>query len=159
MMEGLGGYVLRGQPGLSSLGGAKNPGAIPGRLLLRLAQQADTNSEAAPAGAGAWCVAEAQALPRRNSRETLLEDGAREADDGFASWTGCQNPGEHSLTLGTPGLYCGRPLAFKAKQSVYYAILNIYFQGMSRAGKTSRQFLWMWLLNVSSITACSLILF
>ena len=56
--------------------------------------------------------------------ETLLENGAREEDDGFASRIGGQNPGEHSLKLGTPGLNYGRPLAFKTKKSVYYAILN-----------------------------------
>ncbi len=43
---------------------------------------------------------------------------------GFASRIDCQNPGEHSLKLGTPGLKYGRPLAFKARMSVYYASLN-----------------------------------
>ena len=43
---------------------------------------------------------------------------------GFASQIGCQNPGEHSLKLGTPGLYYGRPLAFKTRMSVCYASLN-----------------------------------
>ena len=34
---------------------------------------------------------------------------------GFASQIVCRNPGERSLKLGTPGLYDGRPLAFKTR--------------------------------------------
>lgn len=33
---------------------------------------------------------------------------------GLLPGSGVDNPGEHSLRLGTPGLYYGRPLAFKA---------------------------------------------
>ena len=62
-------------------------------------------------------------FPLLNGWETLLENEAREEEDRFASRIG-QNPGEHSLRLGTPGLNDGRPLAFKTKKSVYYAILN-----------------------------------
>ena len=58
------------------------------------------------------------------AEQTLLVPGDVWSGAGFASRTGCQNPGEHSLKLGTPGLKYGRPLAFKTKKSVYYAILN-----------------------------------
>jgi hypothetical protein len=69
------------------------------------------------------------------AEQTLLVPGVVWRGVGFASWIGCQHPGEHSLKLppslyelrrtrGTPGLKYGRPLAFKTKKSVYYAILN-----------------------------------
>ena len=46
-------------------------------------------------------------------RASLLAPGVVWRSAGFASRIACQNPGEHSLELGTPGLYDGRPLAFK----------------------------------------------
>ena len=58
------------------------------------------------------------------AEQTLLVPGVVWRGTGFASRTGCQNPGEHSLKLGTPGLYYGRPLAFKTSVSVYRASLN-----------------------------------
>jgi len=61
---------------------------------------------------------------QRNGRETLLEDGTREEDDGFASRIDWLNPGEHSLRLGTPGLQDGRPLAFKTEMLVYYTSIR-----------------------------------
>ena len=56
--------------------------------------------------------------------QTLLVTGVVWRGSGFASQIGCQNPGEHSLKLGTPGLYYGRPLAFKTRMLVCYASLN-----------------------------------
>ena len=47
------------------------------------------------------------------AEQTLLAPGVAWRSPGFASRMGCQNPGEHSLELGTPGLNDGRPLAFK----------------------------------------------
>ena len=58
------------------------------------------------------------------AEQTLLAPGVAWRSPGFASRIGCQNPGEHSLELGTPGLKDGRPLAFKTRMSVYYASLN-----------------------------------
>ena len=59
----------------------------------------------------------------------MLVTGVVWRGSGFASQIGCQNPGEHSLKLGTAGLYDGRPLAFKAKMSVCYASLNKWAHG------------------------------
>ena len=58
------------------------------------------------------------------AEQTLLVPGVVLRGAGFASRFVCQNPGEHSLKLGTPGLYYGRPLAFKTRMPVYYASLN-----------------------------------
>jgi hypothetical protein len=58
------------------------------------------------------------------AEQTLLVPGVVWRGTGFASRIGCQNPGEHSLKLGTPGLKYGRPLAFKTSMSVCYANLN-----------------------------------
>ena len=57
------------------------------------------------------------------AEQTLLAPGVAWRSHGFASRIACQNPGEHSLKLGTPGLKDGRPLAFKTRMSVYYASL------------------------------------
>ncbi len=70
------------------------------------------------------------------AEQTLLVPGVVWRGTGFASRIGWQNPGEHSLKLGTPGLKYGRPLAFKTKKSVYYAILNCGCAGCAtHAGK------------------------
>ncbi len=58
------------------------------------------------------------------AEQTLLAPGVVWRGAGFASRIDCQNPGEHSLKLGTPGLKYGRPLAFKARMSASYANLN-----------------------------------
>jgi len=58
------------------------------------------------------------------AEQTLLVPGVVWRGTGFASRIGCQNPGEHSLKLGTPGLKYGRPLAFKTRMSVCYANFN-----------------------------------
>ena len=58
------------------------------------------------------------------AEQTLLAPGVVWRSTGFASRIACQNPGEHSLKLGTPGLNDGRPLAFKTRMSVCYAGLN-----------------------------------
>ena len=63
------------------------------------------------------------------AEQTLLAPGVVWRGFGFASRIGCQNPGEHSLRLGTPGLYYGRPLAFKTRMSVCYTSLNNLFYG------------------------------
>ena len=47
------------------------------------------------------------------AEQTLLAPDVMWRSTGFASRIACQNPGEHSLKLGTPGLKDGRPLAFK----------------------------------------------
>jgi hypothetical protein len=49
------------------------------------------------------------------AEQTLLVPGVVWRGFGFASQIGRQNPGEHSLKLGTPGLQDGRPLAFKTR--------------------------------------------
>ena len=49
------------------------------------------------------------------AEQTLLAPGVVWRSTGFASRIACQNPGEHSLKLGTPGLKDGRPLAFKSR--------------------------------------------
>ena len=73
---------------------------------------------------------------------------------GFASQTGCQNPGEHSLKLGTPGLYDGRPLAFKTRMSVYRASLSRSALGTLNDGLRKKDGLH--LANaVSSMQACA----
>jgi hypothetical protein len=58
------------------------------------------------------------------AEQTLLVPGVVWRCSGFASRIGWHNPGEHSLKLGTPGLKYGRPLAFKARMSVYYTSFN-----------------------------------
>ena len=58
------------------------------------------------------------------AEQTLLVPGGVWRGTGFAARIGCQNPGEHSLKLGTLGLNYGRPLAFKARTSVCYASFN-----------------------------------
>ena len=58
------------------------------------------------------------------AEQTLLVPGGVLRGAGFAAQMVCQNPGEHSLKLGTPGLKYGRPLAFKARMSVCSASLN-----------------------------------
>jgi hypothetical protein len=58
------------------------------------------------------------------AEQTLLVPGVVWRGTGFAPRIGCQNPGEHSLKLGTPGLKYGRPLAFKTRMSVYRVSLN-----------------------------------
>ena len=58
------------------------------------------------------------------AEQTLLAPGVAWRSTGFASRIACQNPGEHSLKLGTPGLKDGRPLAFKTRMSVCDASLN-----------------------------------
>ena len=58
------------------------------------------------------------------AEQALLVPGDVWRGAGFAARMACQNPGERSLNLGTPGLKYGRPLAFKTKKSVCSAILN-----------------------------------
>jgi len=58
------------------------------------------------------------------AEQTLLAPGGVWRSTGFASRIGCQNPGEHSLELGTPGLKDGRPLAFQTRMSVCDASLH-----------------------------------
>ena len=58
------------------------------------------------------------------AEQTLLVPGVVWRGTGFAARIGCQNPGEHSLKLGTPGLNYGRPLAFKTRMSIYRARFN-----------------------------------
>ena len=65
------------------------------------------------------------------AEQTLLAPGVVWRGAGFASRIDCQNPGEHSLKLGTPGLKDGRPLAFKATMTVCYATLNQYCSRVS----------------------------
>ncbi len=57
------------------------------------------------------------------AEQTLLVPGVVSRGYGFPQ-IGCQNPGEHSLKLGTPGLKYGRPLAFKTRMLVCYASLH-----------------------------------
>ena len=58
------------------------------------------------------------------AEQTLLVPDDVWRGTGFASRIGCENPGEHSLKLGTPGLKYGRPLAFKTRMAVFYANLK-----------------------------------
>ncbi len=58
------------------------------------------------------------------AEQTLLAPGVAWRGTGFAARIGPQNPGKHSLKLGIPGLYDGRPLAFKTTMSVCNAPLS-----------------------------------